>query len=126
MQIIDRRKGVALLVITISVILLTISLTVALPAVKNDVKRDKEDQLRFILAEFRRAVDKFAICNQRFPENIEELLADENGRKFLRQRYIDPFTGEFDWQYQVASEGFVVFSASQDPSLAGVPYSQFR
>jgi type II secretory pathway pseudopilin PulG len=126
MQTTNHCRGAALLVITISVILLAISLSVALPAVKNDLRRDKEDRLRFILAEFRRAVEKYRICNRSFPEKIDDLLSDDKGNRFLRQKYPDPFTGNFDWQYQAASESFVVFSISSQTSLAGVPYSQFR
>ncbi|MEW6712320.1 MAG: hypothetical protein AB1403_21040, partial [Candidatus Riflebacteria bacterium] len=88
--------------------------------------REKEKTLRFALGEFRRAVEKFQRCNQRLPVNIDELLSDGNGNRFLRRRYIDPITGKFDWQTEVSSQTFVVRSSSKEPSLAGIPYSDFR
>jgi type II secretory pathway pseudopilin PulG len=126
MQIFESRKGAALLGVTVGVILLAISLSVALPGVKNDLQRQKEEQLRFVLKEFRQAVQKYQHCNKKLPQNIEQLLADEQGRRFLRQRYPDPFTKKFDWQFTLASDSFVVFSAATQPSLAGIPYSEFR
>lgn len=122
----NKRNGVALLVVTITVILLAISLAVALPVASKEVVREKEESLRFILGEFRRAVDKFKRCNRRLPENLEELIVDANGNRFLRRRYLDPFTGKFDWQSQTASETLIIYSSSDEPSLAGVPYSDFR
>lgn len=120
------RSGAALLAVTIAVLLLAISLGVALPVASKEAVREKEASLRFILGEFKRAVAKFERCHQRLPENLEELLVDASGNRFLRRRYQDPFTGKFDWQYETASSSFVVFSASQQPSLSGIPYSDFR
>ncbi len=126
MQAFKRRSGAVLLAVTISVILVAITIAVALPVASKEVQREKEDSLRFILGEFRRAVENFEHFNGRTPENIEELIVDQQGRKFLRKRYLDPFTGKFDWRCEKASATMSVFSASDDLSLAGMPYSDFR
>lgn len=126
MRLINRRAGVVLLAVTISVILMAITIAVALPVASKEVQREKEDSLRFILKEFRQAVENFERFNQRAPENIEELIVDQQGRRFLRKRYPDPFTGKFDWRYEKASATLIIFSASGELSLAGAPYSDFR
>lgn len=120
------RRGAALLGITVAVILIAVTLSVALPVANKEVIREKEDQLRFILGEFRRAGEKFQRCHGRLPESMEEMLKDADGRRFLRRRYLDPFTGKSDWQTEKSPDAFVVFSASQQLSLGGVPYSDFR
>ncbi|MDN5278760.1 MAG: ral secretion pathway protein [Clostridiales bacterium] len=120
------RNGVALLAVTVSVIILAIGLSVALPRVDHEITREKEDSLRFALGEFRRAVAKYQRCHQALPENIEVLLDDGQGNRFLRRRYIDPFTGKFDWVAKTGSGTFVIHSASAQKSLSGAPYSEFR
>jgi type II secretory pathway pseudopilin PulG len=120
------KSGVALLTVTITAITLSIALTVALPGVKNHFRREKEDNLRFILGEFRRAVEKYQRCHNSYPQNLQNLLKDEQGNRFLRRQYVDPFTGKFDWQVSVASDGFIVHSSSSEKSISGIPYSDFK
>ncbi|GAB4276518.1 MAG: hypothetical protein Kow0029_18560 [Candidatus Rifleibacteriota bacterium] len=125
-KLLDDRRGVALLAVTISVILLAISLSVALPRVDHELRREKEIQLRFILGEFRRAIQKYQNHNNTLPTNIDELICDKAGNRFLRRIYDDPITGKTDWACETASGSFVIHSSSEEISLSGVPYSQFR
>ncbi|PKL47652.1 MAG: hypothetical protein CVV42_12205 [Candidatus Riflebacteria bacterium HGW-Riflebacteria-2] len=119
--------GVSLLILTVSVLLLAISLSVAIPRADLAVRRGKEDQLRFVLGEFKRAVSKFERCHQRPPSGPEELLRDSLGNRFLRQPYPDPFTGSFDWVFALDDQGrLLVHSASQELSISGARYSDFR
>ena len=60
------------------------------------------------------------------PENIEQLIKDEAGNRFLRRKYADPFTTKFDWQVEISSGAFVVHSISEEKGLGGAPYSAFR
>lgn len=120
------KSGVALLSVTISVITLSIALAVALPGVKNHIRREKEDNLRFILGEFRRAADKYKRCHNSYPESLQDLLKDEEGNRFLRHEYIDPFTGKFDWKLNAATDSFRVYSSSEQKSISGIPYSNFK
>ncbi len=124
---ISERSGISLLVLTVALVLMAIGLSVVIPRADLEVRRSHEEDLRFKLGEFRRAVSKFARCNGRQPANLDELLCDAGGRKFLRRAYVDPMTGAFDWQWGIASDGvFAVHSASQQPGINGVPYSAFR
>ncbi|EKD83752.1 MAG: hypothetical protein ACD_39C00471G0002 [uncultured bacterium] len=108
-------------------VLLAISLAVAIPRVDLEVRRGKEDHLRFILGEFKRAVNKFERCHSRMPAGPEELLRDNLGNRFLRQSYPDPFTGRFDWVFAKDDQGRVlIHSASEELSISGARYSDFR
>ncbi|HNX75428.1 MAG TPA: hypothetical protein PLM07_10925 [Candidatus Rifleibacterium sp.] len=124
---ISERAGVSLLVLTVSIVLLAIGLSVVMPRADLEVRRSREDDLRFKLGEFRRAVNKFERCHNRPPVDLQELLSDAEGRRFLRRPYSDPMTGTFDWQCSIASDGaLVVHSASDQPGINGVPYRDFR
>lgn len=121
------RRGITLLVLCVGVIVTAISLTVVIPRADLQVIRTREDTLRFQLSEFRRAVDKFIRFHQRQPESIDELLRDDQGNRFLRRAYIDPFTGSADWIKDQNAEGKTFFrSASEEKSISGTIYSQFR
>ena len=121
------RRGVSLLIVSVSVVLLAIGLSVVIPRVDLEVRRGKEDQLRFVLGEFKRAIDKFERCHNRPPTGSEELLRDSLGNRFLRQAYPDPFTGKFDWVFARDDQGrLLVHSASEELSISGVKYASFR
>lgn len=124
---ISDRRGVSLLVMSVAVIVLAISLTIVIPRADLEVRRGHEDDLRFKLGEFKRAVSKFARCNGRQPASIEELLQDSQGNRFLRRAYIDPMTGAFDWKSGLGADGvFYVRSASEKLSISGARYSDFN
>lgn len=120
------RHGVALLSLTVLLLIMGFSLSLVLPRAKNDVRRAKEDELRFILGEFRRASDKFTTRNGRRPVTLEELCCDEKGQRFLRRIYRDPMTGKADWAISSQKGEFEVRSTSTDESMGGVPYRQFQ
>ncbi|MFZ2959082.1 MAG: hypothetical protein WA705_19525 [Candidatus Ozemobacteraceae bacterium] len=123
----NSRKGVALLVIVGVILTLAIGLTVAIPRAKNSVREAKEDELRFYLGEFSRAVERFHDRNGREPVTFDELLQDAQGRRYLRRIYTDPFSGRPDWAFETIGTGGVrIHSTSSQPSLAGVPISEFR
>ena len=124
---ISDRRGISLLVVTVAVILLAVGLSVVIPRADLEVRRRHEDDLRFMLGEFRREVVRFERCHNRQPQGLDELLRDAEGRRFLRRAYIDPMTGSFDWQTGIDASGtFTVKSASTQPGINGVPYSSFR
>ncbi len=120
------RKGITLLMMTITILAIAASLTWYLPRADQEVKRAKEDELRFILGEFRTAVDRFSKVNGRVPNDMSELISDSEGRRFLRKAYQDPFSKKADWVMETASDTVYFRSDSDLISLSGVPYRQFR
>lgn len=120
------RRGGMLLGLIIVVLALSISLGVVAPRATLAVKRAKEDELRFILGEYRRGIEKFQARRKRNPQQLEELLRDEKGIPYIRRLYPDPISGKSDWILEVAGDQAFIRSNSSATSLAGVPYSAFR
>ncbi len=106
--------------------MLGFSLSIILPRANNEARRAKEDELRFVLGEFRRAVEKFAARNGRQPLTLDELCRDGDGRRFLRRIYRDPMTGKADWTVLNRDGAFEVHSSSRKVSVGGIPYERFK
>jgi len=119
-------SGAALLALTIVLLIMGFSLSLALPRANLEVKRAKEEELRFILGEFRRAAEKFSFRNGRQPHSLDDLCRDEKGQRFLRRIYDDPMTGTSDWSVCSSPEGLEIRSSSLEESTAGVPYRKFQ
>ncbi len=106
-----------LLLITVSVISILASASVSLGS--QIARRDAEHHLLSIGAEFEQALRAYAAvpagamaaANARGPRNLEELLKDPRSastRRFLRQVYADPLTGQDAWGTVKDSSGFIV------------------
>lgn len=75
-------------------------------------QREREDQLLFIGAQYRSAVESYYEQtpgpHKRLPDSIEQLLDDKRfpqAQRHLRQRYADPITQRDDWQLVHAPDG---------------------
>jgi hypothetical protein len=62
--------------------------------------REKEEELLFRGGQYRFAIERYYLAipsRQQFPQTIDDLLKDSRsaaGKRFLRQKYLDPITGE--------------------------------
>lgn len=76
-------------------------------------RRDKEDELLRIGAEFRQAIRSYALSSpgaQQYPQRLEDLVLDPrfpNVKRHLRRIYADPLTGEAQWGLVKAGEAIV-------------------
>lgn len=101
----NNRRGTALTLLIILLVVTTIGLAVAVPRAHHSIKQQKGDETRAILAEYRRAGERFQQVNGRPPLSFQEMLTDSQGRHFLRRLYRDPNTGLPEWGLrQTASE----------------------
>jgi general secretion pathway protein G len=141
--------GVTLTELIIVVTILSILATVALPAVKFEVKRSKERQLRADLWEMRRGIDMYKDVadlggiqtkadSNNYPPDLDTLVngvdVKDKKMRFLREIPVDPMTGNKDWglrsnQDEPDSDSFGgqnvydVYSKSQGTGLDGTKYS---
>jgi general secretion pathway protein G len=141
--------GVTLTELIIVVTILAILATAALPAVKFEVKRSKERQLRADLWEMRRSIDMYKDVadlggiqtkadSNNYPPDLDTLVngvdVKDKKMRFLRAVPTDPMTGNADWglrsnQDEPDSESFGgqnvydVYSKSQGTGLDGTKYS---
>jgi general secretion pathway protein G len=144
-----REMGVTLTELIIVVTILAILATAAVPAVKFEVKRTKESQLRADLWEMRRAIDmykdvadlggiKTKADSNNYPPDLQTLVdgvdVKDKKMRFLRAIPIDPMTGNADWglrsnQDEADSDSFGgqnvfdVYSKSQGTGLDGTKYN---
>jgi len=86
-------RGYVLITLILFVALLAIALTALAPAIIQQVKRDREEELIHRGTQYSRAIKHYMKKFTRYPTRIEDLESTNNLR-FLRKRYKDPITGK--------------------------------
>ena len=82
-------RGYILISLMLFVALLSIAALAVLPAVKQQIKRDREEELQDRGTAYMRAIQHFYKKFGRYPSRIED-LENTNNIRFLRKRYKDP------------------------------------
>jgi general secretion pathway protein G len=144
-------RGLTLVELLVTVAILSILASAAVPIARFKVKRDKERELRRDLWEMRDAIDHYKdaadkgaiqvkLESQNYPPDLETLVngVDIQGKKvkFLRRIPVDPMTGRAEWGLhsmqddpQSDSYGgqsvFDVYSKSTSTALDGTRYSDW-
>jgi len=126
-----RQNGSALLIVFVFAAMLAIMLYKEMPVVAFEAQRQKEQLLIDRGNEYSRAVKLYVRKFQTFPPSMEA-LENTNRMRFLRNRYVDPFTGKDDWRLLHAGPGGIILDSKIKknvlgpdgvPSAAGVPGS---
>lgn len=141
--------GVTLTELIIVITILSILAMAAIPAVKFQVKRTKERELRADLWEMRKAIDAYKDVadlggiqtkadSNNYPPDLQTLVdgvdVKDKRMRFLRSIPIDPMTGDADWglrsnQDEPDSDSFGgqnvydVYSKSDGTALDGTKYN---
>src|ERR1043165_7142926 len=91
-------SGFGLLAVMLAVTLVLVALSIELPRIAQQIKREKEEELVHRGKDYATAVKRFVHKNGgRYPTSLEQ-LEDTNHIRFLRKRYKDPTTGENIWK----------------------------
>jgi hypothetical protein len=94
-----------------------------LPRVAFESEREKEQLLIDRGEQYTRAIQLYYIANNRqWPTSIDDLEKKE--KRFLRRRYVDPYTGKDEWRIIHTSGGFLTDSLVQKPPGASDSQSQ--
>jgi general secretion pathway protein G len=146
-----REEGLTLVELIVTVAILAILASAAVPLLRFQVKREKERELRSDLRKMRDAIDAYRdaaekhafpvkVDSQNLPPDLETLTKgiDVQGKKlrFLRSIPVDPMTGKADWtlrsmQDEPSSDSwggqnvFDVTSKSQGTALDGTKYADW-
>lgn len=97
-----RRRGFTLIELLVVMAILATLLSVALPRYFGSVERTKEVTLRQSLSVMRDAIDKFYADQGKYPEQLEDLVA----QRYLRDMPADPITGlRTTWQVVAPPDG---------------------
>jgi general secretion pathway protein G len=144
-------RGLTLVELIITVAILSILASAAVPVTIFAIKREKEHELRRYLWEMRDAIDHYKdaadqhafqtkVDSQNYPPDLETLVngVDVQGKKvkFLRRIPIDPMTGKAEWGMHSMQDDpksdsyggqsvFDVYSKSQGTALDGTKYSDW-
>lgn len=89
--------GYLLMAVLLFVAILTLSLAVAAPKVAQSIQRDREIEAIHRGEEYQRAIKLYYQKFNAYPTSIDQLVKS-NDIRFLRRRYLDPFTGKDDWK----------------------------
>ncbi len=145
----EGERGLTLVELIITVFILSILASAAIPIATFQVKRQKERELRYDLWMMRDAIDKYKdaadrgafqtkVNSQNYPPDLQTLVdgVDVQGKKlkFLRRIPVDPMTGDTDWGLRSMQDDpdsdsysgdsvFDVYSKSQGTALDGTKYS---
>src|SRR5215831_13815654 len=93
----EKQRGYMLLAVMLLITLMLIAMSVELPRIAQQIKRDKEQELVYRGMEYARAVKKYYHKMGAYPVSIDQ-LKDTNHIRFLRKEYKDPITGESEWK----------------------------
>jgi type II secretory pathway pseudopilin PulG len=108
-QIAVRCDGYAMVALLVALSVMSIMLTVALPAWNTAARREKEAELVFRGEQYARALALFSrrVANAA-PPNLDVLVE----QKFLRKKYKDPITGD---DFEILTPGSVIEGSATPP-----------
>lgn len=144
-------RGLTLIELIVTVSILTILATAAVPVARFQIKREKERELHYDLWQIRDAIDKYKdaadrgafqtkVDSQNYPPDLQTLVdgVDVQSKKvkFLRRIPVDPMTGKNEWGMRSMEDDptsdsyggqsvFDVYSKSQGTALDGTKYSDW-
>jgi general secretion pathway protein G len=146
-----RERGLTLVELVVTVAILAILASAAVPISMFKVKRERERELRRDLWEMRDAIDHYKdaadrgafqtkLDSQNYPPDLDTLVkgVDVQSKKvrFLRRIPIDPMTGRAEWGLRSMKDDptsdsysgesvFDVYSKSMGTALDGTKYSDW-
>jgi type II secretory pathway pseudopilin PulG len=113
-------SGYVLLAVMLAVTLILVAMSIEVPRIAQQIKREKEEELVHRGKEYATAVKRFVHKNGgRYPASVEQ-LEDTNHIRFLRKKYKDPMTGESDWKVVHAGEAQIKIPAANPGAPGGV------
>ena len=89
--------GYVLVAVIFMMALLILSLAVAVPKVREDIQRDRDEETMQRGKQYIRAIQLYYRRFHAYPPNADALVKT-NDIRFLRKKYIDPTTGKDEWK----------------------------
>jgi type II secretory pathway pseudopilin PulG len=84
-----RQRGYMLITLMLALAVITIALLAVLPEISQQIRRDREEEMRHRGTAYMRAIQHFYKKFGRYPMRVEE-LENTNNLRFIRKRYKDP------------------------------------
>src|SRR5579864_7283027 len=119
----ESQGGYVLLMVFLMAAIIALMLYQQLPRVAFESERDKEQLLIDRGEQYVRAIQLYYVANNRqYPTSIDDL--EKREKRFLRRRYIDPYTGKDEWRIIHTNGGFLTDSLVKKPPATGDDKSQ--
>jgi type II secretory pathway pseudopilin PulG len=83
------QRGYMMITLMLALAMITIALLTVLPEIGQQIKRDREEEMRRRGTAYMRAIQHYFKKYSRYPASIEQ-LEDTNHLRFLRKHYTDP------------------------------------
>jgi type II secretory pathway pseudopilin PulG len=83
------QRGYMMITLMLALAMIMLALLAVLPDIRQQVRRDREEELRHRGTAYMRAIQHFYKKFNRYPTRVEE-LENTNNLRFLRKRYTDP------------------------------------
>ncbi|HTU03520.1 MAG TPA: type II secretion system protein [Candidatus Sulfotelmatobacter sp.] len=109
--------GIIYPILLLSIAIFGIATAAAAELWSTQMKRAKEEELLFRLAQFRTAIARYQADHNQLPKELKDLLVDSSQltrRRYLRQIYKDPMTGKDDWVLKLLADRTGAVSGIQD------------
>ena len=128
-----RRRGYSYLAVLFLVALTAAGLAALGQAWRTAAQRERERELEFRGTAIANAIASYQRAGStptpQLPRSLDDLLEDRRGvtvRHHLRQRYVDPFTGEADWELVSQQEAVPQGGLPSQPALDTARFSAVR
>ena len=90
-------EGYVLVAVIFIMVILILSLSVAIPKVREDIQRDRDEETMQRGKQYIRAIQLYYRKFHAYPPNVDALVKT-NDIRFLRKKYVDPTTGKEEWK----------------------------
>ena len=91
-------EGYTLISVIFMVALMSLSLSIAMPKVIEEIQRDREQETMQRGKQYMRGVRMYYRKFGAYPPNADALIKGTIGMHFIRKKYADPTTGMADWK----------------------------
>ncbi len=108
------QSGFTLLELMISMFIIILLLSVALPAYERSIQHARETVLSENLFQMRRAIDQYGADKGKYPQSVDELVTGG----YLREKPVDPITEKTEWNE--ITEAADTSSSSSDDADQGL------
>jgi general secretion pathway protein G len=149
------QRGLTLVELIVAFTIMTLLTTMALPLARFRIRRERERDLRYALAEIRKGIDKYKdaadfklippgkLDSENYPESLDQLVdgvrlqgSPDKKMRFLRRVPKDPMTNSLDWGLRSSRDDpkslswggqnvFDVYTKSTEKASDGTPYSEW-
>ena len=114
-------QGFLLVGVIVLIALVLIGLSIAAPVVAKDLRREKELEAVHRGQQYTHAIRLYYLKFNSYPSSVKLLEGGQPKERYLRQHYLDPFTGKDDWKLIGVGQAKTTVKGFFGQPLSGLP-----